>query len=97
MSMADDNSETEAKLRKLGERVREGWGKLPRLTQEQKDQVRKAIREQWEKDQSAEEESGTREQDQQKKAKKGHKKSIEDRSSQSNQGQSDSQDHGHSY
>src|SRR5258708_1148150 len=97
MSKADDNSETEAQLRKLGERIREGWGKLPRVTEEQKDQVRKSVREQWEKEHSAKEKSALEEQGQKKQAKKEHKKSMEDNSTQSKQAQSDSDDHGHSH
>ena len=51
--MSESDSQTEAKLNKLGQRIREGCAAMPRLTQGQLDEVRKGLREQWTKEQHA--------------------------------------------
>ena len=46
--MPDNERESEAKLRKLGERFRQGWAKLHPLKESQLQGVRRAIRHEWE-------------------------------------------------
>jgi hypothetical protein len=46
--MPDDITEAEAKLRKLGERLRQAWARERPLTQEESETVRQAVRTQWE-------------------------------------------------
>jgi hypothetical protein len=48
--MADQNTDAENKLKKLGERVREGWVKEHPTTEQQLESIRGTIREEWEKE-----------------------------------------------
>lgn len=48
--MADQNTDAEDKLKKLGERVREGWMQENPTTEKQLESVRDTIREDWEKE-----------------------------------------------
>ena len=53
--MPNDDSQAEAKLRKLGRHLDIACAKLPVLPPEQLDQVRKAVQEQWQQQQLANE------------------------------------------
>ena len=46
--MSDEHRQAEAKLRKLGQRVRQGWAKLYPVSEQQLAKVRAAVRQQWE-------------------------------------------------
>lgn len=48
--MSNDNTKAEAKLRKLGERVRAGWAKLHPVSEKQLAAVRAAVRQEWEQE-----------------------------------------------
>ena len=50
--MPDDTAKAEAKLRKLGERLRKAWAKRHPISEKSLETVRGAVREQWEKEQS---------------------------------------------
>ena len=52
--MPDDITEAEAKLRKLGERLRQAWARERPLTQQELETVRQAVRQQWEQGHRAE-------------------------------------------
>src|SRR6185295_6790170 len=52
-TMPDQNTDAEAKLRKLGQRLRQAWAKQHPITERSLDTVKNAIREQWEKEQAA--------------------------------------------
>ena len=99
--MADDNSDAEAKLKKLGEHIWHQWenAKLPALTEKELDEVRKAVQEQWRQEELAEEKSKTTEQGSEEKnqVEEQQKKSQEQSASQSTQDNSQSEDHGHSH
>ncbi|MBI3867411.1 MAG: hypothetical protein HY299_02685 [Verrucomicrobia bacterium] len=52
--MPDDNpTDTEKKLQKLGQRVRDGFAKKNPTTEKSLETVRDAVREQWEKERRA--------------------------------------------
>ena len=46
--MPDDTTQSEAKLRKLAERLHRGWEKLHPVTEKELAAVRQVVREQWE-------------------------------------------------
>jgi hypothetical protein len=50
--MPDDLTQSEAKLRKLAERLRQGVAKLFAVTEKQRAAVRQVVREEWEKEQA---------------------------------------------
>jgi hypothetical protein len=52
--MPDDQTANEAKLHKLGQRLRDGFAKQNPTSEKSLGTVRNAIREQWEKDKEAE-------------------------------------------
>jgi hypothetical protein len=49
--MPDDTTESEAKLRKLAERLHRGWEKLHPVTEKELAAVRQVVRAQWEHEQ----------------------------------------------
>ena len=49
--MPDENNDAAAKLKKLGERVREGWAKQHPMPQQSIDTVRQTVRAEWEREQ----------------------------------------------
>lgn len=51
--MPDDNTDAQAKLKKLGERVRNGWAKQNPMPEKSRETVRQAVREEWEREQTA--------------------------------------------
>lgn len=51
----------EAKLRRLGQRLRQGWTALHPATREELDQVRNAVRLQWEQEQARRGQTRTKE------------------------------------
>ena len=52
--MPNQTADDEAKLRKLGKRLREGFTKKHPVSEKSIETVRNAVREQWEKEQVAE-------------------------------------------
>lgn len=50
--MPDTPSNAEESLRKLGQQARRGWERTRPVTPEEMEKVRRAVREQWEKEQS---------------------------------------------
>jgi uncharacterized protein with WD repeat len=50
--MSDTPSNAEESLRKLGLHARRGWERTRPVTSEELEKVRRAVREQWEKEQS---------------------------------------------
>lgn len=51
--MPDQNTDAEAKLRKLGQRLRQGFVRQHPVPQRSLDTVRDAVRQEWEKEQTA--------------------------------------------
>jgi hypothetical protein len=51
--MLESESNSEKKLRKLGERIRRGWGKTQAVTENELAVVRETVRKQWEIEQKA--------------------------------------------
>ena len=51
--MPNDNTDAEAKLKKLGERVRNGWSKKHPMPEQSLETVRQTVREEWERDQTS--------------------------------------------
>ena len=51
--MSNSESETEAKLEKLSQRIELGWEKLNPITETERDTVRRAIQEEWQQQQTA--------------------------------------------
>ena len=49
--MSDPGSNAEQSLRKLGERLRRGWEHTRPVTSQEMEKVRRAVRQQWEKEQ----------------------------------------------
>ena len=58
--MPDEKSNAEDKLRKLGQRVREGWAKKHPTSEKQIQIIRGVIREDWEKEQKEKRLAATR-------------------------------------
>ena len=56
--MSDPQSNAEDSLRKLGQRLRHGWERTRPVTPQEMEKVRRAVREQWEKE-HAQDRSGT--------------------------------------
>lgn len=54
--MEPDYSEVEAKLRRLADRVHRGWAKLYPMTEQEREMVRQAAREQWEREEQVRQE-----------------------------------------
>ena len=50
--MATDHSEVEAKLERLGERVRLGWARQHPMTEQERELVRQAVGEQWQREEA---------------------------------------------
>lgn len=50
--MADENTAAAGKLKKLGQRVREGWAKNNPIPDQSFDTIRKAVREEWQREQT---------------------------------------------
>jgi hypothetical protein len=48
--MADQNTDADAKLKKLGHHLRLGWEKRPLDTEKNLETVRGAVKEQWQKE-----------------------------------------------
>ena len=57
--MADQNNDADAKLKKLGQRVREGMTKEHIDPERSVQTIREALREQWEKEQKARREAAS--------------------------------------
>lgn len=53
--MPNDNTDAQAKLKKLGERVRSGWSKKHPMPEQSLETVRQTVREEWEREQAAKE------------------------------------------
>jgi F420-dependent methylenetetrahydromethanopterin dehydrogenase len=49
--MPDQHTDAEAKLRKLGQRLRQAWAKQHPIPERSLDTVKNAVREEWEKEQ----------------------------------------------
>lgn len=56
--MPDRNTEAEDKLRKLGERLRQGWARQHPIPEKSLDTVRNAVREEWAREQKLQREQG---------------------------------------
>jgi hypothetical protein len=50
--MATDHSEVEAKLQRLGERVRLGWARPQPMTAQERELVRQAVGQQWQREEA---------------------------------------------
>jgi len=50
--MPSDHTDAERKLKKLGERLRDGWAKQNPLPQQSIDTVRQTVREEWQREQA---------------------------------------------
>ena len=50
--MPEQNTDAEAKLKKLGQRLRQGWAKQHPVPQQSIDTVRDAVRQEWEREQA---------------------------------------------
>lgn len=55
--MLNQNTDDEAKLQKLGQRVRDGWAKQNPVQEKSIKTVKDAVREQWEQEQKVKRES----------------------------------------
>lgn len=51
--MPDQNTDAESALRKLGQRLRQGWAKKHPTTEKTIDTIKDTVREQWEQEQQA--------------------------------------------
>jgi hypothetical protein len=51
--MPEEHTDAEAKLKKLGERVRDGWAKRHPIPERSLETVRQTVREEWEREQAA--------------------------------------------
>ena len=51
--MPDENTDAAAKLKKLGQRVRDGWAKQHPMPEQSRETVRQTVREEWEREQAA--------------------------------------------
>jgi len=51
--MPNENTDAEAKLKKLGERVRDGWAKQHPIPEQSTETVRQTVREEWERERTA--------------------------------------------
>ena len=51
--MPDENTDAAAKLKKLGQRVRDGWAKQHPMPEQSIQTVRQTVREEWEREQAA--------------------------------------------
>ena len=50
--MPDENTDAAAKLKKLGQRVRDGWAKQHPMPEASRDTVRQTVREEWQREQA---------------------------------------------
>ena len=50
--MPNENTDAEAKLKKLGERVRQGWAKQHPTPEKSLETVRQTVREEWQREQA---------------------------------------------
>lgn len=51
--MPNNDTDAEAKLKKLGQRVRDGWAKQHAMPAQSMETVRQTVREEWEREQTA--------------------------------------------
>lgn len=58
--MPNENTSAEDKLRKLGQRIRDGWAKKHPTSEKQLQTIRGVIREEWEKEQKEKRRRATR-------------------------------------
>lgn len=51
--MADNITDAAAKLKKLGQRIRDGWAKRHPIADKSLETIRRAVREEWQREQVA--------------------------------------------
>lgn len=93
--MSDDNTRAAAKLRKLGEKVREGWARLHPVSEKQLAAVRAAVRQQWQQEHGSK--SRVQSQRTAKQTQAAQDQTSAQAESKKTKRQSRSKDHGHSH